>query len=685
MPFQALPVRWLAAQGCRLSILALAVLLTACGGSVTRIESDVTGFNDIRQANGGKTLVAFTAHGIGVHCIGHSLALFEAMAAEMGLERSWIDDAGYPSDAAMLRAGAPNICDEKAEAAVAKLPAASGLPLTAVADPLRPVQDRYCQAAGLHACRPLIFRVDNEDRLYGYLRHWEYRPPGARATSPPVMVVYELTWSPLTLPMKLRLLDADGLQFTRYAPRPAEGAADPAAQFRADRDGINRDLKTGLINTHFSDAVLYLGRMRPHIQMAFYEALCLVIFDLEDESNRAPQARCPYRRTDGGRPPATGYKGRIADQNVVIVTHSLASRIVFDLFEQSRGALTNWAIDRLDRMLRDNLGGAYQRPNWNINRFWEQGPYAATLPVIARQYDVDVRPDMKDHPASALNDLMNGLDAVYMLANQLPLLELAMIDSPADPRIVRYSTAWLDAELNAIYAIAAPAEAAAVAARPLPANQKAELLSRTIDVVEQTKQLPELRNQLLGAEQSLAETRGKLSQLENQKQRVDRDLDRLANRRGPQAAARQRSLQSAQDSIGRDIASSQQAAADEQRRRDAAAAAIQTVRDPREAIAGALRDMRQFRAQGGTKFFAFSDPNDLLTYRLDERDLKPRLPDAAVIANVVVDNPGFRIPGVFSHPLGAHSDFAGNQPAMRLVACGSEKSRMLEAFCRVAR
>ena len=98
------------------------------------------------------------------------------------------------------------------------------------------------------------------------------------------LCVYELTWSPITRPIK-------------------------ASQFYLDyqmplvmsRQIINNDLKTNLIDNALSDVVLYVGQYRPHLQRPIIDAITNMVSD--SGTNNDP---------------------------IAILTHSLASYMVID-------------------------------------------------------------------------------------------------------------------------------------------------------------------------------------------------------------------------------------------------------------------------------------------------------------------------------------------------------------------
>jgi hypothetical protein len=70
---------------------------------------------------------------------------------------------------------------------------------------------------------------------------------------------------------------------------------------------------------------------------------------------------------------------------------------------------------------------------------------------------------------------------------------------------------------------------------------------------------------------------------------------------------------------------------------------------------------------------AFSDPNDILSWRLRPQDLKVPRPDrgSVKLTNVYLSNGEFSIPYVFSDPTTAHTGYFDNPTVMQLLLCGA--------------
>ena len=71
---------------------------------------------------------------------------------------------------------------------------------------------------------------------------------------------------------------------------------------------------------------------------------------------------------------------------------------------------------------------------------------------------------------------------------------------------------------------------------------------------------------------------------------------------------------------------------------------------------------------------AFSDPNDILSWRLEPRNLKLPKPvwREVAVTNVYMSNNEFSIPGVISDPVNAHTGYFVNPTVMEMLICGMD-------------
>jgi hypothetical protein len=83
---------------------------------------------------------------------------------------------------------------------------------------------------------------------------------------------------------------------------------------------------------------------------------------------------------------------------------------------------------------------------------------------------------------------------------------------------------------------------------------------------------------------------------------------------------------------------------------------------------------------------AFSDPNDILSWRLEPRNLKLPKPvwGEVVVTNVYMSNNEFSIPGVISDPVNAHTGYFVNPAVMDMLICGMKDGVVQSCPARAA-
>jgi hypothetical protein len=214
-------------------------------------------------------------------------------------------------------------------------------------------------------------------------------------SSGPTLYVDELNWWPLTFSLKCRQMIASdatfvapskeristcstrepdagvGQRFKSYDWIPKEEAA------RLDREPIrgarvNRDLKTGLMDWGFPDAVMALGPLRSYVLDGIRQ---LLLRSLRDSAGAA------------GADPNLAR----ADQEFVIVSHSLGSYLIFS------------ALD--------------------VNQ-------------------VTVQTATNEELRSDLREILKRTSLVVFFANQLRLLELSSLDGPTEKNIATHLEDW---------------------------------------------------------------------------------------------------------------------------------------------------------------------------------------------------------------------------------------------------
>jgi hypothetical protein len=143
---------------------------------------------------------------------------------------------------------------------------------------------------------PIVNQADPLNN-YGSLLRCTYR----RASDDATVRVYNLLWSPLTMPYKVGALAYD-------YDRP----------YHAQRARVNRALKKQLIDRAFSDAVLYAGKLHQAIGYTVRQAICAAATDQLD-----------LTRPCGPRPALTADP-IATESELFIITHSLGSAMLLE-------------------------------------------------------------------------------------------------------------------------------------------------------------------------------------------------------------------------------------------------------------------------------------------------------------------------------------------------------------------
>ncbi len=144
-------------------------------------------------------------------------------------------------------------------------------------------------------------------------------------------------------------------------------AYDDSGEHTFRRANINNMMK-GFMNSHVSDPLIYLGESQEKIQLAVGQSFCWMLSRDWLALNEHTQEHCDVRDTN--------YLTEIND-DYVFITHSMGSRIV---------------TDSLQRMVR----------------------------LLEKEFEINPN----EHLRAAAKKLQNKQIPVFMLANQLPLLQL---------------------------------------------------------------------------------------------------------------------------------------------------------------------------------------------------------------------------------------------------------------------
>jgi hypothetical protein len=91
------------------------------------------------------------------------------------------------------------------------------------------------------------------------------------------------------------------------------------------------------------------------------------------------------------------------------------------------------------------------------------------------------------------------------------------------------------------------------------------------------------------------------------------------------------------------------------------------------AAARAMSAAHEGRTAPVSQVVAFSDPNDILAWRLEPRNLQFPHADWGKVAvtNIYMSNSEFSIPGVISDPVNAHTGYFVNPTVMDMLICGA--------------
>ncbi len=245
------------------------------------------------------------------------------------------------------------------------------------------VPPRRCRETSDAPKDTICTRVQSVD--LGFLVTRVLRLPPPDDGIPRQVLLYELTWDPAT----------------RWAKQKYTSHDD-----EFDRDWLNQVLKKEVINNSISDAIMYLGSSRPLIQFPLLTALCKILTDgLEVEGVDAPSVSPDGEEFVCANSNLAAVNGEVfAETNeLVILTHSLGTRILFDtLGLLARPEPRETPLGKLVKGLGMNY--AYLPPEY-VNK-------------------------ISTHLEPTRVALMGSLRKIFVLTNQIPLLEMASLGGP---------------------------------------------------------------------------------------------------------------------------------------------------------------------------------------------------------------------------------------------------------------
>jgi hypothetical protein len=220
---------------------------------------------------------------------------------------------------------------------------------------------------------------DNESYLTVVKQHFEYKLSSSRNAVR--IEAIEITWSPLTQWVKTKQLRYDANNDIKDPLIPCLAAPDNPYTSAPSRQWLNGYIKETVFDRNLADAVLYMGTYGLALQRGVADALCHGLTDQPEDK------KCVWPH------PSDSDHTRY-----IIVTHSLGSRIIYDVLLGLQGK---------EECRPQEVFSVEERSQ--SQRFAEH--------------------------------MMRNTPVIYMMANQLPLLGLANADPYATSREPPYGYA----------------------------------------------------------------------------------------------------------------------------------------------------------------------------------------------------------------------------------------------------
>jgi hypothetical protein len=249
-----------------------------------------------------------------------------------------------------------------------------------------PTWDPTSIGGHLHAIPSKLFRGPDVDVSYiNYLtRGFKLTLKGVSGNTVVKVEAIEITWAPLTRWIKTNALGYDAPKVFKSTPpiTPPSGTFALGETTNAPpRLWANEFLKE-LDDRTLADAVLYAGTYGPVMERGVAEALCQAVTGRYDQ-----QTRCLWPSGDDARKDVAPY---------IFVTHSLGSSIVSDMFQNLTGYPSSTNVNA--------RGNAFKDDEINQAKF-------------------------------AVSNILVNTRAIYMMANQLSFMRLAVLPETALPLI----------------------------------------------------------------------------------------------------------------------------------------------------------------------------------------------------------------------------------------------------------
>lgn len=318
-------------------------------------------FNDVSAE---KNIAVLTVHGIGRHCIGYADELISGITKHMGLSIADPEQDNFPLTGCVGESKYYDL-DYRLDTLCEAIHGEKN-------------SDRDCHRLSLRLdISDFPTRVNKNLFVTGYLRIQDYRFPTDVHLGSVKLRLYELTWDTAT----------------RWAKDTYVGF--PDSESDKSRALFNRDLKRQIINESIADAVLYLGDYRPFIQFPLLMSFCKIVSDiaLDSPSNDAYDFSCDFKKIEAGLENSNGTKSEI-----VILTHSLGTRMVFDA---------------LGLIAEDDFAETFVKQLRSKGALYGKEFTASDFSATGVIRDV----------------FQQRTNKIFTLANQVPLLELGVVDT----------------------------------------------------------------------------------------------------------------------------------------------------------------------------------------------------------------------------------------------------------------
>jgi hypothetical protein len=224
--------------------------------------------------------------------------------------------------------------------------------------------------------------------VLGYVRTHIY---SSKNPSTPSLRLYELNW----------YMSTHGIKswYFRYDTSVARWLLKHRWLYKArewlnTRWWLNSQIKSTVVNNRIADAVLYLGVYRPLIQYIVLQGFCKLISDEKDAQREEFDCLSDVKNI----PPEDEFS---KENDLAIITHSLGTRIVFDILGGlgDKNFFTTFKSD-----LEEKNG------------------------VISLKSDSEIL----EHTNRLKDVFAHSLSKLFVLANQVPLLEMGEVKNPSD-------------------------------------------------------------------------------------------------------------------------------------------------------------------------------------------------------------------------------------------------------------